>query len=144
MEHVLEEVRTAASGPLVLRQHGVATALRALSQSGVMPVIVEDRGFGRRSEVVETTVYFCCAEALQNATKHAGPNASATVGLSHSDASVQFSVEDDGIGFDPHTAARGRGLDNMADRVATVGGSLAIDAAPARGTRVSGRLPADA
>jgi signal transduction histidine kinase len=89
-------------------------------------------------------VFFCCAEALQNATKHAGPGASASVQLSHSDGWVQFSVEDDGVGFDPDTVARGHGLDNMADRVAAVGGSFGLHSAVGQGTRVSGRLPADA
>jgi signal transduction histidine kinase len=109
-----------------------------------MPVTVEDRGFGRRSDLVETTVYFCCAEALQNATKHAGPNASASVRLSHSDGRVQFAVEDDGIGFDPNTVARGRGLINMTERVAAVGGVLALDSGAGHGTRISARLPDDA
>jgi signal transduction histidine kinase len=146
VDHVLEDVRAAAGGaqPPGLVLHGVAAALRSLAQSATMPFVVEDRGFGRRSELVETTAFLCCAEALQNATKHAGPSASASVRLSHSDAWVHFNVEDDGVGFDPHAVARGRGLDNMTERVAAAGGSLAIDSAPGRGTRVSGRLPADA
>ena len=143
---VLEDVRTAATGgqPPELDRYGVAAALRSLARSGVMPVAVEDRGFGRRSQLVETTVFFCCAEALQNAAKHAGPSASATVHLSCSDAWLHFSVEDEGVGFDSGAVARGQGLDNIADRVSAVGGSLAIDSAAGQGTRVTGRLPADA
>ena len=145
VDQVLEEVRTAAKGvvPPELARHGVAAALRSLVRSGVMPVTVEDRGFGRRSELVETTVYFCCAEALQNATKHAGASASASVLLSHSDGWVLFSVEDNGAGFDPHPVARGHGLNNMSDRLAAAGGSLTLDSAEGQGTRMSGRLPAD-
>ena len=56
--------------------------------------------------------------------------------------SVSFSVEDDGAGFDPATVARGAGLTNLADRVAAVGGTLAIDARPGRGTRIRGEIPA--
>ena len=63
--------------------------------------------------------------------------------LSHADGWVLFSVEDDGVGFDPQTVARGRGLDNMADRLTAVAGSLAVESAASVGTRVSGRLPAD-
>ena len=37
---------------------------------------------------------------------------------------MSFIVEDDGVGFDPATAARGAGLTNLADRVAAVGGTL--------------------
>jgi signal transduction histidine kinase len=145
LDHVLEEVRAAASGeqPPGLRDQGVATTLKSIVRSAATPVAVEDHGFGRRSELVESTVFFCCAEALQNATKHAGPGTSVTVRLSHTDGWVLFSVEDDGVGFDPQTVARGRGLDNMADRLTAVAGSLAIDSAAGVGTRVSGRLPAD-
>jgi signal transduction histidine kinase len=86
--------------------------------------------------MVESTVFFCCAEALQNATKHAGPGTSVTVRLSHADGWGLFSVGDDGVGFDPQTVARGRGLDNMADRLTAVGGSVARirrGRSPARG-----------
>jgi signal transduction histidine kinase len=145
VDHVLEDVRAAAGGvqPPGLVLHGVASTLRSLARSTTMPVAIEDRGFGRRSELVESTVFFCCAEALQNVTKHAGAGTSVTVCLSHSDGWVQFSVEDDGVGFAPHTVTRGRGLDNMTDRTSALGGTLALDSAAGKGTRVSGRLPAD-
>jgi signal transduction histidine kinase len=146
VEHILGEVRVVASGapPPGLLDHGVATALRSLVRSAAMAVVVEDLGFGRRSELVETTVYFCCAEALQNATKHAGRGASVNVRLGVSNGWVDFVVEDDGVGFAPVTVARGQGLDNMTDRVSAVGGSLELDSAFGQGTRVAGRLPADA
>jgi signal transduction histidine kinase len=105
---------------------------------------VEDYGFGRRSERVERTVFFCCVEALQNATKHAGPGTSVVVQLSEHDGWLHFSVADDGVGFDPRTATRGRGLNNIDQRLAAVGGSVAFDSRAGRGTRVRGRLPATA
>ena len=65
-----------------------------------------------------------------------------TIRLSEAEGHVRFSVEDDGAGFDQDAIERGAGLTNLADRVAAVGGTLRIDAAPGRGTRVSGSLPA--
>jgi signal transduction histidine kinase len=146
VEHVLEDVRAAASGaqPPGLAAHGVVTALRSLVQDAAIPVAVQDLGVGRHSELVETTVYFCCAEALQNAAKHAGPGVPAVVRLSQARGWVEFSVEDEGVGFDPGSIARGRGLENMSDRVTAVGGSLELHAAAGQGTRVRGRVPADA
>jgi signal transduction histidine kinase len=146
LDQVIEEVRMAAGGaaPPELARHGVAAALRSLTRSTVMRVAVEDRGFGRRSEVTETTVFYCCAEALQNVTKHAGPSASANVLLTDGDGCVQFRVEDNGPGFDPNGIALGQGLGNMHDRLAAARGSLTIDTALGHGTRISGRLPADA
>src|SRR3954452_22386342 len=145
VDQILNEVRAAANGaaPAELAAYGVAAALESLAASGVMPVTIEDRGFGRRSERIETTVFFCCAEALQNATKHAGVSASASVLLSHEDEWLLFSVEDDGAGFELSTVARGKGLNNLDERVASAGGSLTLDTARGRGTRICGRVPVD-
>jgi signal transduction histidine kinase len=46
------------------------------------------------------------------------------------------------VGFDPATVVRGAGLDNLAERVGALGGTLRIDSRPGRGTRVTGHLPA--
>ena len=75
LDEAIEEVRTAASGavPPELALRGVAAALRLRARPGPMPVIVEDHAFGRHCELIETTVFFCCAEALQNATEARGP-----------------------------------------------------------------------
>jgi signal transduction histidine kinase len=97
---------------------------------------------GRHAEPLETTIYFCCLECIQNASKHAGAGASVTVRLSQDDGRARFAVEDDGVGFDPATVRRGAGLTNLADRVAAVGGTLRVDARPAGGTRIAGDMPA--
>ena len=88
-------------------------------------------------------MFFCCAEALQNAAKHC-PDASITLTLERDDEAVllRFTVADNGPGFDPAAASDGSGLQNMADRIAAVGGVLTIDSAPGTGTTVSGAVPA--
>jgi signal transduction histidine kinase len=55
---------------------------------------------------------------------------------------VRFTVEDDGIGFEPAAVPRGAGLDNMADRIGAAGGSLRVDSAAGHGTRITGTFPA--
>lgn len=144
VDETIDELRTVAQGvyPKVIAQAGVGAALVAVAGRSPMPVSVRDEGMGRHSEAVEMAVYFCCLESLQNAAKHAGPGASATIRLSREDGGVRFCVEDDGAGFNPHTVERGAGLTNLADRVAAMGGTVRIDAAPGRGTRITGALPA--
>ena len=143
VEHAIEELRAVAHGiyPAVLGDRGVGAAVRAVARSSAMPIRIGDDWRGRRSEAVETTVYFCCLECLQNTAKHAGRDASATVRLFEDDRHVSFSVEDDGAGFDPGTVERGKGLTNLADRVAAVGGTLTIDSATGQGTRVTANIP---
>jgi signal transduction histidine kinase len=54
-------------------------------------------------------------------------------------------VEDDGGGFDPATAGRGRlGLVGMRERVELAGGSLDVESAPGSGTTVIARVPVSA
>jgi signal transduction histidine kinase len=144
VDEAIEELRGVAHGiyPAVLADRGVGMALKAAARSSAMPVRVGDGWRGRHPEEIETTVYFCCLECLQNAAKHAGRGASATVRLRQADGCVGFSVEDDGTGFDPDAVERGAGLTNLADRVAAVGGTLEIYARPGRGTRISGEIPA--
>ena len=143
VEDAIEELRGVAHGiyPPVLGDRGVGAAVSAVARSSAMPIRVADEWRARRSEVVETTVYFCCLECLQNAAKHAGRGVSAIVSLSEADGRVGFSVEDDGAGFDPETVERGNGLTNLADRVAAVGGTLKIDSANGHGTRVTANIP---
>ena len=48
-------------------------------------------------------------------------------------------IEDDGVGG--ATPDAGRGLAGLEDRLAALGGTLAIESPPGRGTRVEGRIP---
>jgi signal transduction histidine kinase len=101
---------------------------------------VEPNGVGRYPEEVEAAVYFCCLEALQNMSKYA--NASrAVVRLEGGDRELRFHVTDDGTGFDPELTPRGSGLQNMADRLAALEGTLEIHSRPGEGTTVSGSVP---
>jgi signal transduction histidine kinase len=144
VDEAIDELRTVVHGiyPPILADRGVGAALLVVARRSAMPVKIRNGWRRRHPEAVETAVYFCCLECLQNAAKHAGPGASATIRLSEQDDGVSFVVKDDGAGFDPGEVGRGAGLTNLADRVATVGGTLEIDAGSGRGTRVTGKIPA--
>ncbi|UGS37801.1 sensor histidine kinase [Capillimicrobium parvum] len=143
VDQVIGELRGFAQGvyPHVLGQSGLGPALEAVALRSAMRVTVRDDGLGRYSEALETSVYFCCTECLQNAAKHAGPDAAVTIRLAERGGDVTFAVADDGVGFDPATVNGGAGLTNLADRVAAMGGTLTIDSAPGRGTHVAGVIP---
>jgi signal transduction histidine kinase len=143
VDGALTELRTVAHGvyPPLLASRGVAEALRAVCRHGPNGVRISAEDFGRHTAAVETTVYFCCLEALQNAAKHAGSEAEVDIRLDARAADVRFSVSDDGAGFDPRTVKRGAGMANMADRVAAAGGTMTIQSARGRGTRIEGLLP---
>ena len=133
--------------PEVLRRFGIATAVGELiDELGVRDhAWIEDATQARRLRPdLEATAYFCCAEAVQNAAKHSpGARLSVHFRLRERVGTLTFEVTDDGPGFAPHAqpAAVGSGLQNMADRAATVGGVLTVTSGP-RGTTVAGEIPA--
>jgi PAS domain S-box-containing protein len=100
---------------------------------------VRTRGVRRYPQEIESAVYFCCLEALQNAEKHARAS-SITIDLI-GNGELRFEVRDDGIGFEPSAEHDGAGVGNMSDRVEAVGGKLRIDSVPGAGTRVAGVVP---
>jgi signal transduction histidine kinase len=138
----LDDLRALARGiyPPLLADQGLGPALRAQAGRAPLPVQVETDGIGRYPPDAEAAVYFCILEALQNTTKYARAS-QATVALSCPGSHLEFTVTDDGTGFDTATASRGTGLQGMADRLAAAGGTLRINSAPGSGTTISGRLP---
>ena len=55
--------------------------------------------------------------------------------------SLRLEVRDDGAGFDPADVTGGVGFTSMRDRLAAVGGDLAITSRPGHGTRVAASIP---
>jgi signal transduction histidine kinase len=59
--------------------------------------------------------------------------------------SLVFVVSDDGAGFDTTSQqGRGAGFTNMLDRLGALAGTLRVESAPGRGTRVTGVVPVQA
>lgn len=138
-----EELRRIAHGisPPLLATRGLGAALRAEGRLSGIAVQVAAGDIGLSEPDVETAVYLCCLESIQNAAKHAGRDASVTVRLRREANELAFSVHDTGLGFDPRATAPGAGLTGVRDRIDTVGGRVEIVAAPGRGTTVAGVVP---
>ncbi|HUK94628.1 MAG TPA: histidine kinase, partial [Gaiellaceae bacterium] len=128
--------------PPLLQDRGLAEALANAARRAPVPARVEAPGLRRYDAEVEATVYFCCLEALQNAGKHAGEGARATVRVWEEEGGLLFEVADDGSGF-ADGAGRGSGFTNMRDRLGAIGGELRIESALGDGTRVLGAIPLD-
>jgi signal transduction histidine kinase len=123
--------------PPLLRDGGLTEALRVAAARSRAQFVTS--GVGRYPEQVEAAVYFCCLEALQNAAKHAS-GAHVELWLVADEDALQFSVTDGGPGFEVGSAP-GAGLQNMADRVGAVGGSVECRSARGAGTTVAGSVP---
>lgn len=82
-------------------------------------------------------------EAMTNARKHSGGQR-VNVRIAESPSGTTFTIEDDGHGFnhdDSHLDGVGFGLFIMHERLKLIKGSLTIDSAPGRGTRIIATVP---
>jgi signal transduction histidine kinase len=141
-QDALENLRDLARGiyPPLLADQGLPAALQAQARKVPVPVTVEGASIGRYPQEAEAAVYFCCLEALQNMSKYADAS-SAWIRLGAEDGQLTFEVSDDGRGFEAATTPLGSGLQNMADRLAALGGSIEVLSNPGSGTKVRGRIP---
>ena len=141
VEAVNEELRRVAHGvyPPALAAHGLVAALMAEARLAGASVRILAGPVGFSTPAVELAVYLCCLEAMQNAAKHAGRDVDVTIRLIHDEDELQFSVEDDGRGFDP-TATECSGLATMRERIAAMGGRLTVSSVRGQGTTVSGAV----
>jgi signal transduction histidine kinase len=142
-EGALEDLRSLVRGiyPPLLVDRGLRDALAWATRSAPIETTLDVEGLRRYAPEVEAAVYFCCLEALQNAAKHAGATAQATVRVREIDGDLVFDVSDDGSGFRPAAAAQSGGLTNMRDRAGAAGGVLDVTSEPGAGTRVHGVVP---
>ena len=138
----LQNLRDLAHGiyPPLLADEGLVVAVRARSHRSPLPVQVYGDERRRYPQETEMAVYFCCLEALQNAAEYSGAS-KVTVHLIEREDILQFSVEDDGKGFDPSETRWGAGLQHMTDRLQALGGDLEIISSPGHGTRLAGEVP---
>ena len=143
VELTIEEVRSLAHLPYpdLLARGGLVEALRSTAARAPVRTSVVSHAIRRFEPDVETTIYFSCLEAVQNAVKHARGATHITILLDADDDGVRFEVRDDGAGFPVEPHAHGAGLMNINDRLASVGGRLTIASEPGRGTSVVGTIP---
>jgi signal transduction histidine kinase len=140
--YALEDLRDLARGvyPPLLADKGLSAALEAQARKAAVPVEVEPGEISRYPHDIESTVYFCVLEALNNVAKYADARC-AVVSLSQTDGVLTFEVQDDGRGFDAAGSTYGTGLQGMADRLDAVGGSLIVRSSLGTGAVVRGDIP---
>lgn len=124
--------------PAVLSERGLAAALQAVAARCELPVNLRALPGRRHGAVIETTAYLMVREALANAVAHARAKECWLHADDRGDTLV-VEVRDDGSGG---AAVRdGGGLECLSDRAAALGGTFALESAPAGGTLVRIEIP---
>ena len=124
--------------PAVLRTGGLAPAIADLAGRSTVPVETALGTRRRFDPAAESTLYFVCAEALANVSKHARARG-ARVQLADRDDGPEVTIVDDGVGG--AAIDRGSGLRGLLDRIEALGGSMSIESRPGHGTTLVARVP---
>ena len=147
---VAEARRSALSlRPKVLEESGLVGALRLLAERCNLPgrlrcewradhLPEQHLSPGQQHELLRIA-----QEAMSNAVRHAKPTR-ITVALRWERPHLRLEIRDDGAGMAakaPLQENKGLGLGNLRARVSKLGGQLAIQTAPGRGTRLVVTVP---
>jgi two-component system, NarL family, sensor histidine kinase DevS len=144
----LQDVRNLAVElrPAALDDFGLVPALERLgdtfSERSEIAFAVEARlGDERLPNDVETSLYRLVQEALTNVVKHAAATQVSIV-LTRRESGVSIVIEDDGLGFSPDEVRDDAlGLVGMRERLALLGGTLAVESTRGKGTALVAYLP---
>jgi PAS domain S-box-containing protein len=133
--------------PSKLEQLGLVAAVRALCKElteahGVPIAFTPHQVPDKLPDDTALCLYRIVQEALQNVIKHSGAH-QASVELQQNREALCLRIVDNGDGFDPTKVPGGGGLGlvSMRERLYLVGGRIAIDTRPSRGTRIDVRVP---
>lgn len=134
--------------PTILDDLGLVPALRFLAdgvarRSG-LSIQVRSSLASRCPPKVEIAVYRIAQEALNNVSRHARAREVQIELLPVADG-IECRIQDDGVGFDMRSmqpgSGTGLGLLGARERLAALGGALAIDSVPGRGTKLLLKIP---
>jgi signal transduction histidine kinase len=136
--------------PAVLDDYGLLAAVqshcdRFSKRTGLHVIVHGDEDMPRLPGFAEITLYRIFQEALTNVAKHAQAQ-NVSILLTQSDTTVLLKINDDGTGFDPSVSHPAKeagtwGLLNMRERAEAIGGTLIIESAIGKGTRVIVEIP---
>ena len=132
--------------PSTLEKFGLLPALKELCErfegASLIPVTFAERGEVRlMTRGQELKIYRIVQELINNAIKHAEASVINVTVIGGED--LQFSVEDDGKGFDPSlkpgsvSGGSGLGLYNMENRARLLGGRLEFDNHDRKGSKIT-------
>ena len=133
--------------PRVLDDLGINAAIKGLvkdisTRTGIEVKFVSKGELDNVQDATRTALYRMLQECLTNVARHAQAS-KVEVLLVAGDRDIEMIVADNGCGFSPqaHFKPGSFGLFGLGERAGQLGGTVAVESAPANGTRVVVRLP---
>jgi len=132
IERALADLRELARGifPGTLADHGLLAALHSAANGSKVRVRIDGDLSRRLAPELETALYFCCLEVLEEVA----PDSEVGIDLVDGGEELVLALRVDGAGVDP------AGLTGLRDRLAAFGGVVA-DSRNAAGTVVNCSVP---
>lgn len=115
--------------------NGLVATLHTASQEVEARVNIDERLADQLPLAVRTEALQIIREAISNAVRH-GRARLVEISFTRANGDARLTIADNGAGFSPDTVRRGRGLDNIAERVRLLGAHLDIRSSPGNGTRI--------
>lgn len=151
LDSVSEQIRGLSHEmrPMVLERHGLLPALRQLARGVNQRSGLDVQVFGEASDLstaIEVGIYRVVQEALSNVVRHAGAS-KAEVRLWQTENSINCSIRDDGVGFQPAEQKSGEryglglGLVGIFERVDSLGGDCHILSGGRKGMELKLGIP---
>lgn len=137
--------------PTILDDLGWIPAIRFLADGVAkranLTIKIKTKVAGRLPGPIEIALYRIVQEALTNAAKHSKAT-QVCIRITRKNRLLSCSIEDDGVGFDTRAVPsrgkpRGLGLIGMQERLNGIAGTLSIDSARGRGTKLLIQLPTE-
>jgi two-component system sensor kinase FixL len=131
--------------PVVLESEGLPTALEELAESSsrlfnVSCLFSAEPGVTVEESRKKVHLFRIVKEAIANAVRH-GEAKNIWIRLGADGGKLNLSITDDGKGFRVAEEHSGMGMLTMAHRVKTMAGTIQVESAPGKGTRINCEIP---
>jgi signal transduction histidine kinase len=147
IDYAIRDLRNYIFGlrPGILADRQLDQALKEMAtdfatRSGVVTVVDVDADAASRLTSRASDVVQIVREALSNVGRH-GAATTCRVSVERNAAGLVIEVDDDGQGFDVELTRSGMGLQNLQERVRSLGGVFRIESTPGEGTTVGATFP---
>jgi signal transduction histidine kinase len=147
IDHAIRDLRNYIFGlrPGILADRQLDQALKEMAtdfaaRSGVVTVVEVDGEAASQLTSRAADVVQIVREALSNVGRH-GAATTCRVSVERNADGLVIEVDDDGQGFDVELTRSGMGLQNLQERVGSLGGVFRIESTPGEGTTVRATFP---
>ena len=147
VDHAIRDLRNYIFGlrPGILADRQLDEALKEMagefgSRTGVVTVVDVDGAAAAELSSRAGDVVQLAREALSNVGRH-GAATTCRISLRRGDAGLFLEIDDDGRGFDADVTSWGMGLQNLRERVESLGGLLEVESTIGEGTTIRATFP---